>query len=222
MNTKRYYLHQTKKEDIIGPSASPSPCSIHHWASHGIAGRAILLDYWSYANANTTSGASYDPYTTHPITLSDLHSCAKAQGISLLPVSEGGDIKTGDILLVRSGFVDKYNHLSPAERKRAALRNSHDLQWAGLSQDEDLRDWLHDSYFAAVAGDSPTFEAWPPAGGRYLHQSILALWGMPLGEMWDLEELARRCREMGRWVVFLTSAPANVHGMLPSFSMWLG
>ena len=27
-------------------------------------------------------------------------------------------------------------------------------------------DWLHDCYFAAVAGDSPTFEAWPTNQGE--------------------------------------------------------
>jgi hypothetical protein len=84
-------------------------------------------------------------------------------------------------------------------------------------------DWLHDCYFAAVAGDSPTFECWPVTateGGRgkigFMHQNILALWGMPLGEMWDLEAVAEVCRRLGRWTFFLTSAPANVVGMLCS------
>ena len=32
-------------------------------------------------------------------------------------------------------------------------------------------DWLHDCYFAAVAGDSPTFEAWPTNQGERHHWS---------------------------------------------------
>lgn len=48
-----------------------------------------------------------------------------------------------------------------------------------------------------------------------LHEHILALWGMPLGEMLDLENLARTCREKGRWFFFFTSAPANVPGEFP-------
>lgn len=75
-----------------------------------------------------------------------------------------------------------------------------------------MRDWLHDCYFAGVAGDSPTFEAWPVPKLDHLHQSLLALWGCPIGEMWDLEVLARTCRERGRWTFFMTSAPANVPG----------
>lgn len=46
----------------------------------------------------------------------------------------------------------------------------------------------------------------------HLHEYILALWGMPLGEMLDLEKLAKTCREKGRWFFFFTSAPANVPG----------
>jgi hypothetical protein len=46
----------------------------------------------------------------------------------------------------------------------------------------------------------------------FLHQSLLALWGCPIGEMWDLEKLAEKCRERGRWTFFMTSAPANMPG----------
>lgn len=36
---------------------------------------------------------------------------------------------------------------------------------------------------------------------------------MPLGEMLDLEKLAKVCREKGRWFFFFSSAPANCPGM---------
>lgn len=77
-----------------------------------------------------------------------------------------------------------------------------------------MREWLHDCYFAAVAGDSPTFEVWPVPGLDLLHSSLLALWGCPIGEMWDLETISVKCRERGRWTFFLTSAPANVPGIV--------
>jgi len=48
----------------------------------------------------------------------------------------------------------------------------------------------------------------------HLHEYILALWGMPLGEMLDLEKLAQTCREKNRWFFFFTSAPANCPGTL--------
>lgn len=107
-------------------------------------------------------------------------------------------------------------------------------RFAGVAQEEKILDWLHDSYFAAVstryarssseipdvlpqqvAGDAPSFEAWPTHEKYHLHEYILALWGMPLGEMLDLEKLARRCAETKRWFFFFTSAPANCPSKSP-------
>lgn len=177
----------------------------------------------------------------------ELYQCGKDQGIDIRPAAQGGDIKIGDMLFVRSGFVEAYHSKSPDERAAAAVRphefGIHDGQrWAGLSQEERVIDWLHDSYFAAVAGDSPTFEAWPSHEGssarsllflflffflarswltgelaHYLHEYILALWGMPLGEMLDLEKLAQKCREHNKWFFFFSSAPANCRGKHPLF-----
>ncbi|OOG00850.1 hypothetical protein ASPCADRAFT_159203 [Aspergillus carbonarius ITEM 5010] len=210
LETQTFY-NNTKSTDITGPFPT-TRCSIHHWATHGIAGRAILLDYRHYFRTRV-SVPTYNPFTTHRITLSSLTACAHSQGIDLRPASQGGDIQIGDILLIRSGFVEQYHLLSPEERLILSARSHERPTYAGLSQEEPLLDWLHDCYFSAVAGDSPTFEAWPPAKeDGYIHQQILACWGMPLGEMWDLEKLSARCREIGRWVVFVTSAPAVVVG----------
>ncbi|KAL4915118.1 hypothetical protein BDW62DRAFT_189289 [Aspergillus aurantiobrunneus] len=214
LGSKCFYNGATA-QDVVGQNPTDR-CSIHHWSNHRIASRAILLDYKHYAE---THNKDYDPYTSHAITHAELTACAANQGLDIRPESAGGDIKPGDILLVRSGFVKRYHQLSPEQRTAAALRSHDDLAWAGLNQEEAMLDWLHDCYFAAVAGDSPTFECWPVTAteeGRgsigFMHQNILALWGMPLGEMWDLEALAKTCRRLGRWSFFVTSAPANVVG----------
>ncbi|KAI9372697.1 hypothetical protein BJX61DRAFT_505922 [Aspergillus egyptiacus] len=215
----RCFYNGATTADVNGPNPT-TRCSIHHWAKHCIAGSAILLDYKHYAE---THGKDYNPYTSHAISHADLTACAASQGIDIRPVSAGGDIKPGDILLVRSGFVKQYHSISEADRTAAALRSHDDLAWAGLKQEDAMLDWLHDCYFAAVAGDSPTFECWPVTsteGGRghigFMHQNILALWGMPLGEMWDLEGVAEKCRALGRWRFFLTSSVANVVGGVSS------
>lgn len=84
-------------------------------------------------------------------------------------------------------------------------------RWAGVKQEEAMIDWLHDCYFAAVAGDAPSFEAWPSHEEYMLHEYILALWGMPLGEMFDLEKLSRTCREKKRWTFFVTVCRFLLH-----------
>ena len=45
-----------------------------------------------------------------------------------------------------------------------------------------------------------------------LHEILLAGWGMPIGELFDLEKLAEHCRHTGRWSFFLSSEVCNVPG----------
>jgi hypothetical protein len=168
----------------------------------------------------------------YPIKFEAFSECMKSQNLS--PTS----IPPGTILLVRSGFNVAYSTKSPEDRTRLALR-SHDtespLEYAGLENSKEMRDFLHNTWFAAVAGDAPAFEKWPanmPKGGfpahmanvaaaeqrgevpmtLYLHESLLALWGCPIGEMLDLEKLSEVCKKEKRWEFFFTSQPANVEG----------
>jgi len=230
VGTKQFY-NGTKGSDVVGPEANLK-CSIHHWAEHGIAGRGVLLDYRGYAEAN---GIQYDPYDTHSITYDELAKCGKWQGLDIRPAAQGGDIKIGDMLFVRSGWVQQYYAKTPEERARLALRghgNSEVGKYAGVAQEQKVLDWLHDCYFATVGGDAPAFEAWPTQESKWeicyicantdnllefhLHEFILALWGMPLGEMLDLEKLAAKAKELKRYTFFFSSTPANVHGGVSS------
>lgn len=72
--------------------------------------------------------------------------------------------------------------------------------------------WLWENQFAAVASDTPSLEPAPikHEKGMTLHEWCLAGWGMPIGEYFDLEELATYCREKGRWGFFLCSVPLKV------------
>jgi hypothetical protein len=49
-----------------------------------------------------------------------------------------------------------------------------------------------------------------------LHEYILALWGMPLGEMLDLEKLSQLCKQRKRYFFFFSSAPNNCLGGVSS------
>jgi hypothetical protein len=49
-----------------------------------------------------------------------------------------------------------------------------------------------------------------------MHETILGLWGMPIGEMFYLEALAADCAEDGVYEFFLTSAPLNKLGGVAS------
>lgn len=85
----------------------------------------------------------------------------------------------------------------------------------GLEATQDSLQWLWESGFAAVASDAAGFER-GPATGPYndpdvsIHQWALAGWGMPIGEMFDLDELAEECAARKRWTFFLASVPLKV------------
>lgn len=71
--------------------------------------------------------------------------------------------------------------------------------------------WLWDKSPAALVGDHPSMEAWPVQDPEYcLHEWLLAGWGMPLGELFDLERLSEECKKKGRWSFFFTSMPLKV------------
>lgn len=212
-----FFYNKTTFEDITGPNAS-TKCGMHAWATRGIAGRGLLLDYARYAEANNTKPVFYDNFS---ITHSDLVKVAQAQGIDLRPAAQGGDVQIGDILLVRSGFLKNANSLT-YEQKAAHHLQLHKFglddgqRYIGVEQSEEMLDFLHDSYFSAVAGDQPAFEAWPSRKDYYLHEKLLALWGCPIGELWDLERLAEKCAERKQWTFFLASAPNHVKGGVSS------
>jgi hypothetical protein len=78
---------------------------------------------------------------------------------------------------------------------------------------------------AAVAGDMIGFERMPPlrpdgsegsVAELVLHQWFLSLFGMTIGELWDLKALSDKCKELGRYSFVLTSAPLNVPGSIGS------
>ena len=204
MPTGTFY-NNTRGPDIQGPSSNLKD-SIHHWSNGGnICGRGILLDYATYA---TDHSIPYDPYTASRIPLSSLVACGLAQNLDIRPASQGGDVHIGDILFIRTGFTRAYNSKTPQERAAAAKRPhvfgpDDGQQWGGVEQSEEMLDWLHDCYFAAVAGDAPSFETWPSNKEYYLHEYLLALWGCPIGELLDLERLSQRCMELGRGTFFV-------------------
>jgi kynurenine formamidase len=175
---------------------------IQVWARRGIAGRGVLIDYRRWAEGQ---GINYSPGTTHQITVTELRAAADAQGVR---------IEAGDILLVRSGWIAWY--LSLDADAREALSANPIVTAVGLAQGEETLRYLWNNHFAAVAGDTVAFEAYPAQPGQGMHEMILAMWGLPIGEMFNLEALADDCARDGVYEFFFTSAPLNKLGGVAS------
>ncbi|KAJ5448531.1 hypothetical protein N7445_003352, partial [Penicillium cf. griseofulvum] len=81
----------------------------------------------------------------------------------------------------------------------------------GVESSEAMLRWIWDLKLAAVVGDMPSFEAYPCQNQDFfLHEWLLAGWGVPIGELFDLEKLSQECRKRGRWTFFFSSVPLKV------------
>lgn len=174
-----------------------------------IVGRGVLLDYRSWA---IEQGIHYNAFKTHRITLDELLRCSEAQGTEL---------HQGDILIIRSGWTEDYYKCSDNEKRALATRASR--TFVGVENSLEMAEWHWNTGFAAVASDTNAYEAWPPAQSANglslrcsLHEVFLAGWGMPIGEVWNLEGLASECRKLQKWSFFLASQPLDIPGGVAS------
>lgn len=171
-------------------------------AEHGgITGRGVLLDFAGWAASNSVSVSALN---SEAITVENLKQVVKDHKLEL---------RKGDILFIRSGFTAAYDKLNEQQRKDLAQRASPDF--SGVEATEDMLRWLWEHQFAAVAGDAPSFEQAPIRGSHAdpnfnLHEWVLAGWGTPIGEMFDLEKVSQHCKATGRYSFFLSSMPLKV------------
>ncbi|KAI8947966.1 hypothetical protein F4801DRAFT_487715 [Xylaria longipes] len=216
----RHFAYQDAELFYNGASMSDIHCvdketgkrstvlGIHAWAEQGIVGRGVLVDYHSWRTSPEGQAQSkvkdYDSFESVSIPLDDLQACLKAQGT---------EPKFGDILFIRSGFMASL--ATKTQDELSTYRAVVPHHFGGVEQSEDVLRWIWDN-FAAVAGDQPSFECWPTKESWALHEVLLAGWGCPIGELFDLERLAEHCRKEGRWTFFVSSEPCNVPGGVAS------
>ncbi|WP_296604333.1 cyclase family protein [Nocardioides sp.] len=184
-------------------------------AEKGIVGRGVLLDLGRHFERR---GTPIDLASNQMFTPADLEDAAAAQGLEL---------RSGDILLLRTGWAAYYiETLSDSERAAFSTRIRH----PGLAQSEEMIAWLWDRQLAMVASDDSGVEAHPvdpdsglvdpdePAPERgvlhngMMHRPLIALLGLSLGELWNLEALADDCARDGVFEFLLTAKPLNLVG----------
>jgi len=173
---------------------------IENVARRGIAGRAVLIDFERWALQHIEGYNAID----YAITAEEIYRVAAAQGVTF---------RHGDILLLRTGFISWF--LSRSEEEQAEYAAGQP-KFSGVKQEEKTLEFLWDNHFAAVAGDSPGFEFWPPTISNLLHPIIISSWGMMIGELFDLDKLAADCASDGCYEMFFTSAPLNKLGGVAS------
>jgi kynurenine formamidase len=174
---------------------------IEHWAEHGIVGRGVLLDVVAHRQHR---GRDYDPLAGEAIHAAELREIVAAQQVELRP---------GDVLCVRTGWIEAYRALETDARVAIAEM----VRVSGLAGSEDVARFLWDSHAAAVACDNPTLEVAPgDAAIGSLHRRLIPMLGFAISELLDLERLAGLCAGDGRWDFLFVAVPLNIPGGISS------
>ncbi|KAF1947785.1 hypothetical protein EJ02DRAFT_498940 [Clathrospora elynae] len=173
-----------KKSSLIGIHGTLKALK---YTKQGIIGRGVLIDIVAYA---TRSNINYDPlgnYAWH----------------ARFSFSTTADI-------VKVSQQPSNPPLSPP--KKPVISKS-PFQYLGLESTLEILTFLWDTQIAAVTGDCPSFEAWPPSE-QAMYQTLLSGFIIPIGEIFDLEQLAKECEKQQRWTFFFTGQVLNVKGGL--------
>lgn len=193
-----------------------SRLGVDRWGERGIAARFVLLDV---ARRRESEGRPLRWDHRDEIGVDDLEATAAAQGVR---------VTSGSVVLVRTGWLTGFRAAPASERARIAsmvpsddIRRDRELMAPvpGLAAREEVAAWLWDHEVAAVAADNPALEAMPFSRARvddWLHYRLIAMLGIAVGELWELDPLAADCVADGVWEGLLTSAPLRVAGGIGS------
>lgn len=180
--------------------------TIEHWAERGLAGRVVLLDM---VRALADAGRSYEPFDSVRFGVADLELARERAGISFQP---------GDFLVLYTGYTEWFLQQN-LEGWRAQLAKHAS---PGLEQSEEMCRYLWDSHVCAIVSDNVAVEATPfersPEAPPFssLHPMLIGQFGMALGELWWLKDLADDCARDGRYEAFLVACPLHLSGGIGS------
>ncbi len=192
---------------------------IDSMARRGIVGRGVLLDVARFAEA---SGQRVDPESGTSFDAALLAATAEWAGVEL---------RAGDVLCVRTGWLAWYLERSAEERTTLAAQHGAvqdaaaplrpRLMAPGLQASDEMAEFLWDRGVVAVASDNPAVEAprldergerLPSEHDLTLHTRLIAMLGIALGELFDLEALAKDCASDGVSEFLFVAAPLHVPG----------
>lgn len=186
----------------IGPDSPEHKLGIHLWANK-VVGRGLLLDVFGLRQKQ---GNPLNPLEAEEYTVADFEAALAEQSST---------VTTGTILLVRTGWLQAY--LGSSTDDKAVMGDKGGLRSCGIEPTRQMAEWLWDNHVAAIALDCPAAETWPWDWERGpLHNRTLALLGLPLGEQFNLEEVAADSAQDGRYEGMLVSAPLNLVGGIAS------
>ena len=166
-------------------------CGIEKTDVNGVTSRGVLLDVVKHRNAG--------PFLAdgQPVTPEELDEVARAEGV---------DITSGDIVLVHTGWWERFIETGDG------TTTADGLDWR-------CAQWLHSREAAAVAADNLMVEdVNSGVDGQFMPLHLLCLrdMGLMLGEYWDLTALSADCAADGVYEFQLIAPPLRVIGAVGS------
>ncbi|WP_326834199.1 cyclase family protein [Amycolatopsis rhabdoformis] len=187
-------------------AAGTPALGVQRWAEEPIVGRGVLVDLARFREAH---GSPIDHAGGEPLPLDLVEQTLAHQGVTL---------QEGDLLLLRTGWAEWYLS-SLDDAGRAAVAKTR--RCTGLAQSRELIAWIWDHRLALLASDTFALEAMPPPpdprfGGPHepgmVHQDLIGLLGLPIGEQWKLDTLSATAAEVGGYTFLVVVKPLNLVG----------
>ncbi|MBI4609843.1 MAG: cyclase family protein [Candidatus Rokubacteria bacterium] len=181
----------------LNPVIGARKCSIDRLATYFVT-RGVLLDlvgYKGYAGEGHLPGGK-------AVTAGDLEGCAQQQRV---------EIRRGDALMVRTGWVPLWYRAAPKERE-----SYYDVA-PGLGM--STAEWLHRKEVACLGVDNVAVEVKPAEDGKSLnplHPVLIRDLGLTIGELFWFEDLTRACAAEGSWEFLFVAQPLRITGGIGS------
>jgi hypothetical protein len=210
----RYGFYNGKPDESV--AVGEPTLGIHRLSERGIVGRGVLIDIPRFLEKAGRQQLDHREGEAFPVSLLD--EAAQSQGVAFA---------SGDILIIRTGWLDYYFNQA-SDTDRAALPGK--LRSPGLVQGHETLAWLWDHQLSVVAADNAGLEAIPaiadspliketvglegvsPRHAGLMHPYLIAMLGVVIGELWDAEALAADCAADGIYEFLVSSKPLNLVG----------
>jgi len=184
------YYGGRQENDLDGSRA----IGIDRVAEKGLVTRAVLLDI---PNFMRQTGREWNADTKFRVATETLEEILDYEGVQT---------KVGDVLLVRTGWLESW-----LARPRGQRPNGIG-QTPGLDPGRQTAEWLWDRGIVGVAADNLAVEPVPytDRGDGHLHFRLIPLLGIYMGELFDLRALSQDCIEDGIFEGMFVSSPLKV------------
>jgi kynurenine formamidase len=205
-----YYNGYRAGIDLVGPQDDAAGdggahrsfarhLGLEHMAFHGVQGRGVLVDLHHHIGDDWRR-----------VNLETLREIMAADNVVVEP---------GDMLLLHTGFATRILEWDRNPDPSKLFTTCSYLD----ARDEALLEWIAESQISALVADNYAVEGLlgkdrDPSRHSFLpiHHLCLFKLGVPLGEMWYLDELAAWLREHARSRFLLTAPPLRMPGIVGS------